>query len=45
MLTITGGSFLVPLLTAGGFCLLGAFVYMFVMPEVRPLAAREPVRA
>jgi len=42
MLTITGGSFIVPLLAAGGFCLLGAAVYMFVVPEIKPLTAREP---
>ena len=42
MLTITGGSFIVPMLAAGGFCLLGAAVYMFVVPEIKPLTAREP---
>jgi len=42
MLTITGGSFIVPLLAAGGFCLLGAAVYMFVVPEIKPLTAHAP---
>ncbi|HET7083420.1 MAG TPA: MFS transporter [Rhizomicrobium sp.] len=40
MLTITSGSFVVPLMTAGGFCLLGAVVYLFVIKEVAPLPAR-----
>jgi len=42
MLTITSGSFVVPLTVAGGFCLLGAGVYMFVIKEVAPLPARVP---
>ena len=41
MLTITGGSFIVPMLAAGGFCLLGAAVYMFVVPEIKPLVPSE----
>ena len=40
MLTITSGSFVIPLMTAGGFCLLGAVVYLFVIKEVAPLPAR-----
>jgi len=40
MLAITGGSFVVPLITAGGICLLGAVVYMFVITEIEPLKAR-----
>ena len=39
MLTITSGSFVVPLTVAGGFCLLGAAVYMFVIKEVAPVAS------
>jgi hypothetical protein len=42
MLTITGGSFIVPLLTAGAFCLLGAAVYMFVIEDIKPLTAPTP---
>jgi MFS transporter, ACS family, D-galactonate transporter len=42
MLTITSGSFVVPLTVAGAFCLLGAAVYMFVIKEIAPLQAREP---
>jgi sugar phosphate permease len=45
MLTITGGSFIVPMLAAGGFCLLGAAVYMFVVPEIKPLVPRETLTA
>jgi MFS family permease len=41
MLTITSGSFVVPMLTAGGFCILGAAVYLFVIEEIAPLPARE----
>jgi sugar phosphate permease len=40
MLTITSGSFVVPLIVAGGFCLLGAAVYMFVIKDIEPLTAR-----
>jgi len=46
MLTITGGSFVIPLTVAGGMCLLGAAVYLFVVPEIAPLPSREaPARA
>jgi ACS family D-galactonate transporter-like MFS transporter len=44
MLTITSGSFIVPLIVAGGFCLLGAGVYLFVIVDIAPLPAREPAR-
>jgi MFS transporter, ACS family, D-galactonate transporter len=44
MLTITSGSFVVPLMVAGGFCLLGAAVYMFVIVDIAPLTAHEPNR-
>ncbi len=37
MLTITSGSFVVPLTVAGGFCVLGAVVYLFVVGEIAPL--------
>ena len=42
MLTITSGSFVVPLTVAGGICLLGAAVYLFVIEEIAPLQAHEP---
>jgi Na+/melibiose symporter-like transporter len=41
MVKITSGSFVVPLLAAGGFCLLGAVVYLFVIKEIAPLNAPE----
>ena len=44
MLTITSGSFVVPLMVAGGFCLLGAVVYLFVIEDIAPLPARQPNR-
>jgi MFS transporter, ACS family, D-galactonate transporter len=37
MLTITSGSFVVPLTVAGGFCVLGAAVYLFMVGEIAPL--------
>ncbi|HEY0525714.1 MAG TPA: MFS transporter [Stellaceae bacterium] len=37
MLTITQGSFLVPLIVAGGFCLLGAATYLFMVGKIEPL--------
>jgi MFS family permease len=37
MLLITGGSFVIPLVVAGCFCLLGAFVYLFVVGDIEPL--------
>jgi Na+/melibiose symporter-like transporter len=45
MLTITSGSFVVPLMVAGAFCLLGAGVYMFVIEEIKPLAEAETPKA
>jgi hypothetical protein len=51
MLTITSGSFVVPLTVAGGFCILGAAVYLFMVGEIVPLpplthdAALQRVRA
>lgn len=36
MLAKTGG-FVVPLLVAGGFSLLGAFSYLVIVPEIKPL--------
>jgi D-galactonate transporter len=37
MLTITSGSFIVPLTVAGGFCVLGAVTYLFMVGEIAPL--------
>ncbi len=36
MLTKTGG-FAVPLVVAGGFSILGALAYLFVLPEIKPI--------
>ena len=46
MLTITNGSFIVPLVIAGGFCILGALAYLFLVGEIAPLpplAARAAI--
>ena len=40
MLGRTGG-FLIPLLVAGGFSLLGAFSYLVIVPTIAPLQAKE----
>jgi MFS family permease len=37
MLTLTSGSFLVPLAVAGGLCLVGALSYLFLLGKVEPL--------
>ena len=37
MLTITSGSFVVPLTVAGGLCVLGAAIYLFMVGEIAPL--------
>jgi ACS family D-galactonate transporter-like MFS transporter len=41
MLAITGGSFVVPLTVAGGLCVFGAAVYLFLLGEIAPLSAPE----
>jgi sugar phosphate permease len=40
MLTLTSGSFLVPLAVAGAGCVVGALSYLFVLGKVEPLEAR-----
>jgi D-galactonate transporter len=40
MLTVTSGSFVVPLVVAGCFCLLGAASYLFIVGDLEPLPAR-----
>jgi len=37
MLVLTQGSFVVPLLVAGGMCVLGALSYLFLLGKVEPL--------
>ncbi|WP_312042705.1 MFS transporter [Erwinia sp.] len=41
MLTLSHGSFVVPLLVAGGICLFGALNFMFIMGKVEPLAIKK----
>lgn len=36
------GGFVVPLVAAGGFALLGAFSYLVIVPEIKPLEVRQP---
>jgi MFS transporter, ACS family, D-galactonate transporter len=48
LLKITGGSFIAPLCVTGGFCVLGALTYLFVVGPIAPLPPlprRTPVRA
>lgn len=42
MLTLTQGSFLVPLSVAGGLCIVGALSYIFLVDKVEPLPALPP---
>ncbi len=42
MLQITHGSFVVPLCVAGGFCVLGAATYLFVVGPLAPLPSLPP---
>lgn len=41
MVSITKGSFTIPLVVAGGFCFLGAFSYLVIVGKIEPLRA-EP---
>ncbi|HYZ22921.1 MAG TPA: MFS transporter [Rhodopila sp.] len=43
MLTITSGSFAIPLTVAGAFCVLGAAVYLFMVGEIAPLPPLTPL--
>jgi ACS family D-galactonate transporter-like MFS transporter len=36
------GDFVAPLMVAGGFALLGALSYLFVVPEIEPLKVKDP---
>ena len=44
MLTITHGSFVIPLATAGLLCLLGAASYLFIVGRIEPLPVIQPSR-
>lgn len=41
MLTLSHGSFVVPLLVAGAICVIGALTFMFVLGKVEPLQLDE----
>lgn len=41
MLTITKGSFVVPLLVAGGLCIVGALSYLFIVGDIEPLVPKK----
>jgi MFS transporter, ACS family, D-galactonate transporter len=41
LLALTGGSYVLPVLTAFGFALLGALIYLFVIRRVAPLEAKS----
>ncbi|MBV9756971.1 MAG: MFS transporter [Alphaproteobacteria bacterium] len=41
MLTITSGSFIVPLVAAGAACVIGASMYLFVVGRIEPLPVPE----
>lgn len=43
MLTITQGSFLIPLAVAGVLCILGALSYLFLVGRVEPLPIRKTI--
>jgi ACS family D-galactonate transporter-like MFS transporter len=38
------GSFVIPLVVAGGFAILGAIAYLFIVPEIKPLELRKSPR-
>ncbi|WP_321921661.1 MFS transporter [Paraburkholderia guartelaensis] len=44
MLQLTRGSFTIPLIVAGGFCVLGAVSYLVIVGRVEPLEAPEANR-
>ncbi|WP_233887389.1 MFS transporter [Paraburkholderia flagellata] len=43
MLQLTRGSFTIPLVVAGGFCVLGAVSYLVIVGRIEPLQAPEPI--
>jgi ACS family D-galactonate transporter-like MFS transporter len=42
MLVLTKGSFLIPLMAAGGLCVVGALSYLFIVGKVEPLPVLPP---
>jgi MFS transporter, ACS family, D-galactonate transporter len=50
MVAMSKGSFTIPLVVAGGFCILGAFSYLVIVGRIEPLSipadtGKEPTRA
>ncbi|WP_133651107.1 MFS transporter [Paraburkholderia flava] len=44
MVSMTKGSFTIPLVVAGGFCFLGAFSYLVIVGKIEPLPAHPGQR-
>jgi len=45
MVSITQGSFVIPLVVAGAFSLLGAFSYLFIVGRIEPLPPLETMKS
>ena len=45
MVALTKGSFTIPLVVAGGFCVLGAFSYLVIVGRIEPLPAESASHA
>jgi len=45
LLTLTGGSFVLPLAVAGALCIVGALSYLFIMGPVERISAPENTRS
>jgi len=41
MVSLTHGSFTIPLCVAGGFCVLGAFSYLVIVKKIEPLSVND----
>jgi MFS transporter, ACS family, D-galactonate transporter len=44
MVAMTKGSFTIPLVVAGGFCVLGAFSYLVIVGRIEPLSLESDRR-
>ncbi|CAB3714889.1 MFS transporter [Paraburkholderia rhynchosiae] len=45
MVSLTHGSFTIPLCVAGGFCVLGAFSYLVIVKKIEPLPVDDDANA
>jgi cyanate permease len=45
MVSLTHGSFTIPLCVAGGFCILGAFSYLVIVQKIEPLSVGDETNA